>query len=305
MRADTTPLDLIGIRLGTDKSRLRQDYLRHYERMMAGFRDRPITLLEIGIDQGASLRTWEIYFPQASIVGVDIVPATRRFARKNVVVEIGSQSDAEFLASLARKYAPDIIIDDGSHISEHQIFSFERLFHSLKPGGLYVVEDIQRGPGKELAAEYFTALQHKLLLRQAASHDAGATQHFKMADIAHIDTIPGAVGVWKRVEDELDGDFEALEKLANEAEASYSLFYLAQYIHRNGGPVSHALTVARRASAAEPKNPWIYCEIGKFQHAMGETAEAIKSVKEAVRLANSERSRAIFEEYLAELSAGH
>jgi hypothetical protein len=43
MLANPTSLDLIGIHLGTDKSRLRQDYLRHYERMMMGFRDRPIT----------------------------------------------------------------------------------------------------------------------------------------------------------------------------------------------------------------------------------------------------------------------
>ena len=303
MRAGSTPLDLIGIRLGTDKSRLRQDYLRHYERMMAGFRDRPITLLEIGIDQGASLRTWEIYFPRASIVGVDIMPATQRFARKNVVVEIGSQFDAAFLAGLAQKYAPDIVIDDGSHISEHQIFSFEHLFSCLKPGGLYVVEDIQRGAGKELAAEYFSALQRKVLLRQTGARDA-VSPLFRMTDIAHVDTAPGAIGIWKLAKDGLDGDFKALEKLADEAESPISLFHLAQYIHRNGGTAAHALVVAQRASAALPKDPWIHFEIGKFQEAMGRNAEAIQSVKEALRLANSERSRAIFEKYLAGLSAG-
>ena len=50
MCADMTSLDLIGIRVGTDKSRLYQNYLMHYERMMERFRDRPITLLEIGVD---------------------------------------------------------------------------------------------------------------------------------------------------------------------------------------------------------------------------------------------------------------
>lgn len=304
MRPNSNSLDLIGIRLGTDKSRLRQDYLRHYQRMMAEFRDRPITLLEIGIDQGASLRTWEIYFPKASIVGVDIEPATRRFARKNVTVEIGSQFDAEFLAGLAQRYTPDIIIDDGSHIAEHQVFSFERLFHGLKPGGLYVVEDIQRGAGKELAADYFAALQRKVLLRHIGARDADAPQHFKLADISHVDTVPGAVGIWKRAEDELDRDFKALEKLANEAESPMSLFHLAEYIHRNGGPLTHALEVAQRASVANPRNPWIHLEIGKLQVAIGDKGAAIRSVQEAVRLANSERARATFGEYLAKLSAG-
>src|SRR6185503_10228084 len=113
---------------GTDKSRLRQNYLVHYERMLERFRDRPITLLEIGVHNGASLRVWEQYFKSASIVGVDIEPKSSRFVRERVQIEIGSQFDADFLAALSRKYQPEVIIDDGSHIDEHQIFSFEHLF---------------------------------------------------------------------------------------------------------------------------------------------------------------------------------
>ena len=37
----------------------------------------------------------------------------------------------------------DIIIDDGSHINEHVIRTFQYLFPKLKPGGIYVVEDTQ------------------------------------------------------------------------------------------------------------------------------------------------------------------
>jgi demethylmacrocin O-methyltransferase len=37
----------------------------------------------------------------------------------------------------------DIVIDDGSHINDHVIASFETLFPLLKDGGLYVVEDAQ------------------------------------------------------------------------------------------------------------------------------------------------------------------
>jgi hypothetical protein len=55
---------------------------------------------------------------------------------------IGSQDDPEFLvrtvASIGR---PDIVLDDGSHVAEHQKASFETLFPLLKEGGLYVIED--------------------------------------------------------------------------------------------------------------------------------------------------------------------
>ena len=37
----------------------------------------------------------------------------------------------------------DIIIDDGSHLGEHQVFSFMYLNKYLSKNGIYVIEDIQ------------------------------------------------------------------------------------------------------------------------------------------------------------------
>ena len=51
-------LDEIGLKYGTDKSSSHHHYLPFYETFMAPLRDAPITLLEIGVYQGASLRTW-------------------------------------------------------------------------------------------------------------------------------------------------------------------------------------------------------------------------------------------------------
>jgi hypothetical protein len=36
-----------------------------------------------------------------------------------------------------------LIVDDGSHIPEHQILSFNLLFNKLLPGGTYIIEDIE------------------------------------------------------------------------------------------------------------------------------------------------------------------
>lgn len=54
------------------------------------------------------------------------------------------QSDHASLTEVARGIGElDVIIDDGSHVSEDTITSFRTLFPLLKPGGVYVVEDVQ------------------------------------------------------------------------------------------------------------------------------------------------------------------
>ena len=147
-------LDEIGLECGTDKASATHGYLRQYERFFERFRHERITLLEIGVLGGASLKMWETYFPNATIIGADIHHATRRFAGGRVKIELLDQSNVQELADLALRYAPfDIIIEDGSHFWEHQIISLKTLFPFLKNGGLYVVEDLQTNFGT-LAANY-------------------------------------------------------------------------------------------------------------------------------------------------------
>eukprot|EP01062_Namystynia_karyoxenos_P063133 TRINITY_DN55953_c0_g1_i1.p1 TRINITY_DN55953_c0_g1~~TRINITY_DN55953_c0_g1_i1.p1 ORF type:complete len:524 (+),score=141.99 TRINITY_DN55953_c0_g1_i1:96-1574(+) len=56
----------------------------------------------------------------------------------------GDQGNATWLRQLAARLAPiDVVIDDGSHSGAHQILSFETLFPALRPGGIYVVEDLE------------------------------------------------------------------------------------------------------------------------------------------------------------------
>jgi hypothetical protein len=118
-------------------------YTRYFER----FRDRPITMLEIGVFRGGSLRMWKEYFhPDSTIVGIDVDKSCQphELADRNVFVRIGSQGDPAFLASVTAEFGPfDIILDDGSHKTYPQIISFGALFRSaLKEGGCYMVEDV-------------------------------------------------------------------------------------------------------------------------------------------------------------------
>jgi cephalosporin hydroxylase len=135
-------LDELGILHGTDKTSLSNDYLRHYEEIFAPFRDRAITLCEIGVAQGASLKVWGEYFPKAQILGIDNNPQCKQYEEQRIRIAIGSQDDPEFLAGVFRDTVPDIIIDDGSHRADHLQFTFDRLFPVLAAGGLYVIEDL-------------------------------------------------------------------------------------------------------------------------------------------------------------------
>ena len=59
----------------------------------------------------------------------------------------GDQSDVHFLKQMKvdlNHEQFDIIIDDGSHVPWHQLFTFEIMFDTwLKPGGLYIIEDVE------------------------------------------------------------------------------------------------------------------------------------------------------------------
>jgi hypothetical protein len=141
-------LDAIGLKWGTDKASRDHGYLDFYELFFRDLRDRPISLLEIGVANGNSLRTWRDYFPSARIVGVDINPTARNHADSRITIEIADQSNVAELVNLGVRHGPfDIVIEDGSHFWDHQITTLQCLFPFVKPRGLYVSEDIDTSFG--------------------------------------------------------------------------------------------------------------------------------------------------------------
>jgi len=123
-----------------------------YERHFARFRGQSIVFYEIGVCDGGSLGMWRRYFgSSAVVVGIDINPecikhqtpaATSVYPGGEAFVRIGSQVDCEFLNSLIEEFGPpDIVLDDGSHQSEHMIKSFEYIYPLMPRNGVYMVED--------------------------------------------------------------------------------------------------------------------------------------------------------------------
>lgn len=118
-------------------------YAAHYAQHFRHLRRKKFTLLEIGIAGGASMRMWRRYFPNAKIVGLDIVDASPLRAER-ISIYRGDQADEEVLRRIVTEVGrPDIVIDDGSHMNRHVIKSFEVLFPLLADDGIYVVEDTQ------------------------------------------------------------------------------------------------------------------------------------------------------------------
>ena len=150
-------LEDIGYRCGTDKSRICHSYLDVYEKLFPG-RDEPITMLELGVQDGRSLRCWRKYFSRATIVGVDWgPPPPDLLSLPDTHTYQSDQADPQLPRVLAPHAPFDVIIDDASHLSPKTIASFELLWPLVKPGGIYVVEDVSCHPDV-VALDYIKAL---------------------------------------------------------------------------------------------------------------------------------------------------
>ncbi len=135
-------LDQIAIENGTDKSSAIHNYCVKYEKYLRFDRHQPIKILEIGVLDGASLRTWAEFYPNSTLIGIDIDPRCKAYETDRIRIEIGSQDDPDFLRGVVEKYGNfDMILDDGSHLQRHVIASFTHLFGHVVPGGSYIVED--------------------------------------------------------------------------------------------------------------------------------------------------------------------
>lgn len=122
-------------------------YFDIYERHFNPLRHREgLTVLEIGIYSGGSLDMWRDYFgPSATIYGVDIESACSRYERPGTHVLIGDQADPLFWRRMiadGKLPPPDIVVDDGGHTPTQQRVTLEELLPYIRPGGVYVCEDI-------------------------------------------------------------------------------------------------------------------------------------------------------------------
>ncbi len=136
-------LDELAIKHGTDKSSVNHNYCPSYEKHLP---EKINNFLEIGVWKGASLRMFkEWYKDKGNFYAMDLfggeVITPSELQSIGVNCYCGSQSDLELLKSIEEKFT--VIIDDGSHHSYEQVFTFVNLFiNHVESGGIYVIEDL-------------------------------------------------------------------------------------------------------------------------------------------------------------------
>lgn len=134
------------------------NYTATYHLYLKNKIDSILNVLEIGIGDGASLRMWQDYFPNAHIFGIDC-NLSRMINKGRIHSFHADQGSAESLDAALNTLGAlcfDLIVDDGSHRAEHQIFSANHLKSRLAENGLYVIEDIHFDCRPETILDHIT-----------------------------------------------------------------------------------------------------------------------------------------------------
>jgi len=128
---------------------LQHQYGHTFDSLFRRFKYKAVKLLEIGIGGykngmgGQSLNAWQCYFPFGTLVACDILPREQLQTPRTKIYRLDQSSEAQLLELRSKEGPFDIIMDDGSHRSPHQILTFKVLFQSVNRGGIYVIEDVQ------------------------------------------------------------------------------------------------------------------------------------------------------------------
>ena len=131
----------LGVAYQTDKVTT-HGYHRIYPQYLEQFRNKQGAMIEIGIDRENSVKLWLNYFKFLKIYGIDINLAAEGDRYKIYKCD---QSKLNELEAVVQQIPEKLsfINDDGSHIPEHQLLSFNTLFPIVAEGGFYIIEDIE------------------------------------------------------------------------------------------------------------------------------------------------------------------
>ncbi len=172
--------------------------LGFYRRLLFSMDREVRSILEIGVKGGGSTAFWKALFPDATVIGMDL--KLRRWVASEpsadgVIYVQGDQTDVARLQEIATQYGPfSIVIDDGSHVTDHQATTMRCLLPQVEPGGFYVVEDIHTSIktldgeqslhyGEDIWSDFTLAVFQHLRKGPAPAPSAGAQLASRLASV--------------------------------------------------------------------------------------------------------------------------
>ncbi len=143
----------VGKKHNTDRSPHNPNTHRHaytgiYHFLFHKIRNEKLNIAEIGIYKNSGMKMFREYFKNANLYGYELLPELIESAKKDNLyntqyfpMEVDSSSSIkEGLEKCDDKF--DIIIDDSSHMFEHQINIIKNSIPYLKKDGYLIIEDI-------------------------------------------------------------------------------------------------------------------------------------------------------------------
>jgi 23S rRNA U2552 (ribose-2'-O)-methylase RlmE/FtsJ len=131
-----------------DKGTL-HSYIDMYESEM--IKKKKVSLLEIGVAFGHSIKMWEDYFQDSNIYGIDIKNNSKFDLQNFILGDATCENDIN--KNFSRKKF-DYVVDDGSHKVDDQIQSFLLLSPKMKKSGKYFIEDVDGDESLKKICDY-------------------------------------------------------------------------------------------------------------------------------------------------------
>jgi hypothetical protein len=138
-------------------------------------------ILEFGVFKGASIRWLAERFPDARIVGCDILPQRANWpVSGRIEYAQVDQGSVEQLRALFRRLDTtfDLIIEDGSHKPVHQRNCLVESISNVRDGGMYILEDIHSSHPRH---PLYRALERDALI--GPLHFLLAIEHLKVTGL--------------------------------------------------------------------------------------------------------------------------
>jgi hypothetical protein len=120
-------------------------YITEYEERVFSKLTNPTNILEFGVGRGGSIEWLTNRFPEAHIVGADILPMQDCWPRSDKIsyYHIDQSQRLQIRSIFEDNHTSfDLIIEDGSHNPEHQVNCLVESIPWLNSGGYYILEDI-------------------------------------------------------------------------------------------------------------------------------------------------------------------